>query len=295
MNDVCAVVVTYNRKKLLLQCLRHILDGSTIPDILVIDNFSDDGTAEALQPMIKSGEVAYYNTGANLGGAGGFNYGIRKAIELGYEYLWIMDDDCIPTLTTLERLLSASEALGEKFGFLSSKVMWTDGSICRMNVKRRTLTKNVEDFSQQLTPVVMASFVSLFIKASMVREEGLPIKEFFIWTDDWEYTRRISRGHPCYLVTDSVVVHHSKYNQKADVSSDAPDRLDRYKYLYRNDVVLYRREGIRGFSYECARLMAHSVRVLRKAKDHKGQRLKMIWTGTWAGMRFYPVIEYIED
>ena len=31
--------------------------------------------------------VIYCNTGANLGGVGGFEYGVGKAAELGYEYI----------------------------------------------------------------------------------------------------------------------------------------------------------------------------------------------------------------
>ena len=79
----------------------------------------------------------------------------------------------------------------------------------------------------------MASFVSLFIKASVIKQLGLPIKEFFIWTDDWEYTRRISRKYNCYLVNKSVVTHKSKSNMGADIINDSEDRLDRYKYIYR--------------------------------------------------------------
>ena len=76
-----------------------------------------------------------------------------------------------------------------KYGFLSSKVLWKDLSICNMNIQRETLTRKVKDFDHKLIPAVMASFVSLFLKAAVVKEVGLPIKDFFIWTDDWEYTR----------------------------------------------------------------------------------------------------------
>ena len=40
-----------------------------------------------------------------------------------------------------------------------------------------------------------------------MRQFGLPIAEFFIWSDDWEYTRRISRAKPCYVIPASRVVH----------------------------------------------------------------------------------------
>ena len=249
---------------------------------------------DAIGPYVENQKVIYFNTGSNLGGAGGFQYGIRKAVERGYEYLWIMDDDCMPGKLALHALLSVAEKY-PNFGFLSSKVLWKDGSICRMNVQRAELTKNVKDFSQKVIPVVMASFVSLFIRADTVKEVGLPIKEFFIWTDDWEFTRRISRKYPCFLVTNSVVVHKSNMNITADVSSDTADRLDRFRYLYRNDVYLYRREGLRGFTYECFRLTFHCIRVLLKSSDHKLKRIQKIVQGTIEGLHFHPEIEYIDD
>ena len=295
MKKVAAVIVTYNRKELLKECIGCILSQQGyVPDIIVVDNDSSDGTEDALAPYVEAQRVFYFNTGSNLGGAGGFQYGIRKGVELGYQYLWLMDDDCMPKDTALRALLSAAKHHPD-FGFLSSKALWKDGSICKMNVQRAELTKNVTDFNRKLIPVVMASFVSLFIKTDIVRELGLPIKEFFIWTDDWEFTRRISRKYPCYLVTGSEVVHKSNLNIKADVSSDTPDRLDRFRYLYRNDVYLYRREGLRGFTYECVRLTFHCVRVLLKSEDHKLKRIQKIVTGTLEGLRFHPEIEYVDD
>ena len=296
MKKIAAVVVTYNRKELLCECLEAIIAQKRIvPDILIIDNHSTDGTKETVADYMSGNDrIHYFDTGSNLGGAGGFQYGIRKGVELGYDYLWLMDDDCIPRPGALAALLKHEPK--EPYGFLTSKVLWKDGSICKMNVQRAELTKNVSNFYKgQVQPVVMASVVSLLLRTDVVRELGLPIKEFFIWTDDWEFTRRISRKYPCYLVTDSVVVHKSNLNIKADISSDTPDRLDRFYYLYRNDVFLYRREGLRGFLYECGRLSIHCVRVVTKSKDHKLKRLGKIFSGTAAGFRFHPEIEYVKE
>lgn len=314
MKKIAAVIVTYNRKELLCECIEAVLaqkpvpapepvlthktlpaGKGIVPDILIIDNHSTDGTKEAVAAGRSGNDrILYFDTGSNLGGAGGFQYGIRKGVELGYDYLWLMDDDCMPKPGALAALLKHEPK--HPYGFLTSKVLWRDGSVCKMNVQRAKLTKNVSDFSGgQVQPVVMASFVSLLIPTAVVRELGLPIREFFIWTDDWEFTRRISRKYPCYLVTDSVAVHKSKLNIKADISSDTPDRLDRFYYLYRNDVFLYRREGLRGFLYECGRLSIHCVRVITKSKDHKLKRLGKIFEGTIAGFRFHPEIEYVEE
>ncbi len=294
MNNVAAVVVTYNRRQLLNENLTCLLAQSRPVDIIVIDNASTDGTFESLGELIDSGRINYYNTGSNLGGAGGFSFGIERAVELGYDYVWVMDDDCMPRTDALERLLAAGERLGN-YGFLCSKVLWKDGSVCTMNVPRRTLTKPLKDFSDGEKRVVMASFVSLFLRAEVVREEGLPIREFFIWTDDWEYTRRISKKYPCYLVGSSVAVHKSQSNIGANIASDSADRLQRFFYLYRNDVYLYRREGVKGFLYECFRLTAHFFRILLKAPDNKGKRIAIMLRGTRAGLGFKPPVRYVED
>ena len=154
MRKIAAVIVTYNRKDLLKECIEAILKQKAyIPDIIVVDNDSRDGTRDALTPYVDTGQVHYYNTGANLGGAGGFQFGIRKGVELGYKYLWIMDDDCMPGDMALSAMLSAAKRHPD-FGFLSSKVLWQDGNSCRMNVQRESLTKNVKDFDRKLIPVV---------------------------------------------------------------------------------------------------------------------------------------------
>ena len=153
----------------------------------------------------------------------------------------------------------------------------------------------MKDFSKDIVKVEMASFVSLFIKTETVKELGLPIKEFFIWTDDWEFTRRISLQYDCYWVNKSVVIHKSASNIGANIYSDSFERLSRYNYLYRNDVYLYRREGIKGFGYETIRLLWHSLKVLTSAKDHKKERLKIIFTGTKKGLSFDPSVEYVDN
>lgn len=204
-----------------------------------------------------------------------------------------MDDDCIPQGNSLSNLLRAGEKLNNEFGFLSSKVIWKNGKLCTMNVQRKTLIKKVTDFSKKMIPIKMASFVSLLVPIKIVRKIGLPIKEFFIWTDDWEYTRRISLKYPCYLVTNSVVLHKTKNNFGANIASDDVERIPRYKYLYRNDVYLYRREGVKGFLYEFVRIVDHTLRVILKAKNNKFKRLKMIYKGTIKGLSFKPRIEYV--
>lgn len=275
-DKVIAVIVTYNRKELLKESIEALINQKYENcNILVIDNNSTDGTKDYIKKFIEEEKIMYENTGENLGGAGGFAYGIKKACSIGCDYVWIMDDDCMVHEDTLEEFMKADEKLNGQYGFLSSKVLWKNKKICKMNIQRRTLLKNVRDFEKNIQPIAMASFVSLLIKAPIIKELGLPIKEFFIWTDDWEYTRRISKKYKCYLVNDSVVTHKSKNNMGADIVNDSKDRLNRYKYIYRNDVYLYRREGIKGWCYIFARNLYHIIRIIFSKAENKKERIKV--------------------
>lgn len=293
MNEVVAVVVTYNRKELLKECIEALLLNQKC-DILIIDNASTDGTKEYIKEYIKMENIIYENTGDNLGGAGGFNYGIKEAVKLGYSYIWIMDDDSIVMKDTLERLLEADNRLKGKYGFLSSVALWKDNTICNMNIQRKTLTKNVTDFSIQQQEIIMASFVSLFLKSEIIKELGLPIKDFFIWADDSEYTRRISRKYTSYLIGESRVIHKSKNNIPANIATDELERLQRYKYLYRNNVFLYKREGIKGTFFLLAKILLHIKRVVVSKSPKKIEKIKIIICNTIKGIKFNPKIEYID-
>jgi GT2 family glycosyltransferase len=297
MKQVAAIVVTYNRKQLLLENISCLLQQTTRQDldIIIIDNASTDGTNVALQPLLDKKELVYINMGSNLGGAGGFQFGIKYAAEHDYTYIWVMDDDCMPTTMALEEFLRQDRILKKNYGYLSSQVKWRDDSICTMNIQRKTVFKNVEDFKSDLVPIKMASFVSLFIPTKTVLQLGLPIKEFFIWTDDWEYTRRISKHYPCYLANKSIVKHKSNSNIGANIANDTPARLNRYRYLYRNDVYLYKREGLEGFLYEFLRLSYHALKVIFTAPDNKVQRLLFIYNGTKDGLSFDPKIEFAKN
>lgn len=291
---VVAVVVTYNRKDLLQECIKALL-AQTYPelDVLVIDNASTDGT-EDLVRSIKDPRVIYQNTGANLGGAGGFQFGIKKGAALNPDYLWLMDDDSIPTPTALEELMVAAKKLGN-FGFLSSKVLWKDHSLCNMNIPKVSLNHKLKEFDGAPKKIIMGTFVSFFVPVAVVRKIGLPIKEFFIWADDFEYSRRISREYPAYFVPASVIIHKCKSNNGSNIVTDSPERFKRYQYAYRNEVYVYRREGFPGWVHLGLKTALHLTKVLMNSKDHKKDRIRIIWDSTQKGFSFNPKIEYLKS
>ena len=143
-NRVAAVVVTYNRLPLLQKCIESLRAQTAPCDILVVNNASTDGTGPWLAAQKTAGVLLARDTGENLGGAGGFNYGMRWALEAGYDYLWLMDDDCLPQPDALEKLLEADTLLGGEYGWLSSRCLWTDGSVCNMNLQRKTPYRDID-------------------------------------------------------------------------------------------------------------------------------------------------------
>ncbi len=104
-----AVVVTYNRKDLLVKNLEAVFGQTVLPDaVYVIDNHSSDGTGEHLRSLgyLDNSRIRYVYKDENTGGAGGFEYGTRIAYEAGYDWIWLMDDDGRPAdRYALERLL----------------------------------------------------------------------------------------------------------------------------------------------------------------------------------------------
>lgn len=297
MNRTVAVIVTYNRKEMLKQCVDSLLMQTAPCDVLVVNNASTDGTGEYLRELKKKKKIHVLELSRNLGGAGGFNLGIRKAVEHGYEYIWIMDDDTLPKPDALGKLLEADEYLAGEYGFLSSAVLWTDGKGCRMN--RQKVKKNFyEDaglLTQGLIPVEQATFVSLFMRTSVVEKAGLPVKEFFIWGDDLEYTRRLAvrMKMPCYLAGRSQVVHAMRTNNGSCIATDIPDRIDRYRYAYRNENFAYRYEGIKGIIYYTAKCVYNILRIWMRGENHRLRRSWIVLSQMVAGLLFNPKIEMI--
>ena len=295
MQRVTAVVVTYNRKALLAECIAAIrAQAGAACDILVVDNASTDGTAALLQGLAGP-DLTVHAAAQNLGGAGGFALGAELAVRAGYDALWLMDDDTLPAPRALAALLDAAAGLPE-YGWLSSRAVDRSGADQPMNRQRKTPYRDIDGYGAPggpPIPSVMASFVSLFVPADVVRRYGLPIAEFFIWSDDWEFTRRISRALPCYTVAQSVVVHAMARGGVVSIAHDSPDRLPRYRYFYRNDVVLYRREGPAGWLWLLAKYAWHTAQVLFGRCPGKAGRIGIIWRGFAAGVRFAPPVRYL--
>ena len=127
--SVVAVVVAYNRRELLLEALAALrAQSAPLTAVVVVDNHSDDDSAEVASEFWP--EVELVRLTRNTGGAGGFATGMAVAIARHEpDWIWVMDDDTVPTETALAELLEAVDR--PDVVLAGSRVVWTDGSTTR--------------------------------------------------------------------------------------------------------------------------------------------------------------------
>ncbi|AFV76575.1 putative glycosyltransferase [Thermus oshimai JL-2] len=210
---VCAVIVTYNRKELLRECLQAVLSQTRPPDhVLVVDNASTDGTPEMLREEFPQVEVL--RLPENQGGAGGFHEGMKRAYEQGFDWLWLMDDDTLPKPKALAALLQAKDLpIQPRPIILSSRQFLPNGLphpttafVNPTDPRRPLLWLRLKP---RYRPIRWALFTSVLVHRSAIQSHGLPHKAFFIWEDDLEYTARVLRKGIGLQVRNSEVIHKS--------------------------------------------------------------------------------------
>lgn len=208
-NKVCAVVVTYNRLKLLKRCI-DLLRQQTFPcDILVINNGSSDGTREWLEKQDGLNVI----TQENLGGAGGFSVGMRTAYEGGWDYVWSMDDDGSPVRDCLEELIS--HGVDDKV--LSPLVVdESDESALAFALRykgEKLLTvesaQAAAGSSQEIVGVG-CPFNGILIHKNIYKKIGFPLAGFFQWGDEVEFILRAKRAGYDLVTVMSAKHRHPK-------------------------------------------------------------------------------------
>lgn len=298
------VVVTYNRLALLKECIAALKSQThEINNIYIINNNSTDDTRNYLNEFVSNPQFAIINLPQNIGGAGGFSEGIKRAVMDGCDWVWIMDDDTIPANDALEELVKGTE-VAENVGYVCSRVVWTDGMIHKMNIpKFDSLNKHhlPINYYSNIADVLLikaASFVSILINQKAVREVGLPIKEFFIWGDDTEYTTRIYlHDYVCLYAGRSIALHKTTENYISQLQTAPLEALWKFQYGFRNDIFIRRmRKGNFLFLISVINSYRKAVRHINKRRGNdKKEFLKVIRKACWNGLFFKPKIEFIPN
>ncbi|MEA2448423.1 MAG: hypothetical protein QOG63_355 [Thermoleophilaceae bacterium] len=207
--EVVAVVVTHNRRELLVECLEALARQTRpVARVVLVDNASTDGTVEhvAASGVAERLPIDLVQLTRNGGGAEGFHYGVRAALAGNSDWLWLMDDDCEPAPDCLEALLAAPDA-----ALVAPVVRDRDGRVLpihRGHVRPRwffspLMETGVPDGTGDID---FCSFVGPLIRAEAARRIGLPRRELFIRFEDVEYVQRLWPER-LLLVGSAEIVH----------------------------------------------------------------------------------------
>jgi rhamnopyranosyl-N-acetylglucosaminyl-diphospho-decaprenol beta-1,3/1,4-galactofuranosyltransferase len=221
VGGVQAVVVTHNRKAMLLACLEALAGQSRPVDgVTVVDNASSDGTWEALEASGLGERLAidYVRLARNGGGAEGFHYGVRAALDTGADWIWLMDDDCEPRPDALAALLEAPRARDPRAALLAPVVETPAGEVLPLNrgwlrprwFKAPLVPLRPEHWRDGEVRVEHVSLVGPLVRSDAARRTAPPRREFFIWFDDLEWTSRLRRLGDLWLIPSSRMVHRDE-------------------------------------------------------------------------------------
>jgi len=331
------VIVTYNRLNLLRECMEAVLaSGLPFSYVVVVDNASTDGTGyylkEELPGKIREGSHAAGDFGHsenvvittnenetigtksapqytvltqdhNLGGAGGFEAGVRYVVEhcSDTDYLLLIDDDAMISSDYMERLISFHEREPEVLamaGRVETEGVTDPSHRRKIRNKLLFLEMNAsdKDYKKKGFYCDLATFCGLVITKEGLKEAGVPRGDFFLWYDDTEYCLRLIEaqhrrdrfGKRGIAVINSAVLNHkTKPKQENGNLVERPDQ--RYYYGYRNRILTAREHFGRpgGFCVilEHVLIGLYGVTLIKKNSAQFRFNVKMIWHSTLDALR----------
>lgn len=91
---VAVVILNWNRKDILLECIQSVKDMEySNTHIVVVDNNSSDGSVEAVKEH--HDDVIIVENAENYGAPKGRNFGIERALQTDAEYIFSIDNDLV--------------------------------------------------------------------------------------------------------------------------------------------------------------------------------------------------------
>ncbi len=291
---LAAVVVTFNRLEKLRHTIERLLSSppSELAALVVVDNASTDGTAEWLAGL-DDDRLHIEQLTQNLGGAGGFEHGLRVAHQqLDPDWVVVMDDDGRPALGALSAFY-AQDLTG--WDAVAAAVYYPNGDICDINRPSRnpfwhppvfwkTMMSTLSfgllggaraafhvgqaDYdSDQLKAVDGASFVGLFLSRAAIEKAGYPDGRLFIYGDDVLYTLGLRAAGGRIAFCPPVRFEHDFLTLSVEDRRFRP--LWKTYYHHRNLMFVYRRAA--GLWFWPA-LLVILPKWLLKIRYHAGER-----------------------
>lgn len=225
---VAAIIVTYNRLEFLKELITALKSQTyELNEIIVVNNGSNDGTTQWLKSQNNLKIVNQENSGSS----GGQFTAMKTAYDLGYDYIWTMDDDVIPSYDCLENLLKDITPQ-----FIHTPLRYNPDKTPFLNdVKNFNLTNpfkslwdgviNTEDLISEKIEVEGITFEGPLFHRKLINDIGLPEKKFFIHGDDSEFfIRARKKGYKIFLITNAKSYRKLNYID--------PDETFSWKHYY---------------------------------------------------------------
>ena len=214
---VLIIIVTWNKQEYLHRLLSSIQQIS-YPNytVLVVDNASTDNTEEITKQFES---VIHKRLPENVGGAGGFNAGLRFALEKDYPYVWLLDDDTEVDKEALTKLVNFYLSkksnniglLGSRINLLQHKEIIQEAG-GRLDIRRADIVLNCHletEAEKQIYKVDVVPACSLFTSREVIKHVGLINPSFFITCDDIEWSLRTkAKDFENFVITDAVIYHN---------------------------------------------------------------------------------------
>ncbi len=218
MERVGIVICNYNKADDVCHCIRSVLESVyTDYHIYVVDNASSDDSVERVRARYGDRVELLLNE-RNLGGSGGFNTGIRRAVNAGYEYVWCLDNDVLVDEQALGVLVEFLDTHAD-CGMAGSRV---DHMEAPDYVQQYGITVDFDAFCVEakylnhpedgtMPEVVYSDAVaacSVLVRSSLIREIGPMPEDNFLYWDDTEWGWRCNRaGYRVASCGRSIVLH----------------------------------------------------------------------------------------
>lgn len=216
------IIVTYNAMQWAERCFNSLQNSSIVPDVFVVDNGSTDGTQAYVQEHYP--EVLFHQSNENLGFGRANNLGLQYALDKGYDYVYLLNQDAWVMPDTFEKLIRVS-ARHPEYGVLSPIQM--DASMKHiergfansvLGEHQKTYPLLIEDlYLERKEDVYDVTFVMAahwFITRSCIEKSGGFSPTFPHYGEDNNYLDRIYYWkYKCGIVPRAKAVHDRSDSQ----------------------------------------------------------------------------------
>jgi GT2 family glycosyltransferase len=212
LNDLSIAlgVLSYRRPELLRELLLSFLRQTDAEKLRVILYDNDpSGSAEAIaRECIPSAQLRYVKTDANFGSSGGFNSLFAEALKEPVSHFFCCDDDIELTNDCMDRLIEGAREqpravlLGGRRYVSGREFPWAP-TVSAADVTRVNAHQSVEDHP---IPVDTITFEGCLLPLTVMRDVGLPYRNFYMDGDDWDYGLRIRKAGFLILRVPATII-----------------------------------------------------------------------------------------